>query len=185
MTRALVTFFMASLIVLGGCGGNSKNGEDEDTSIDTPSDSMDTGTDPVDDVEPGDTETDTAGDTVTDAPVDTTGDAPTSGLVGDPCTEDGDCEDTLGTEPFCLEDIPMGPGGTLEFPGGYCSATCTPDGGECGDGAICFGGGGPTSTRRCYKECTDDSDCRESEGYECHELWGGMGFVCWPVMTGP
>lgn len=180
------------LLVTGGCGGGGGGEDDEDTATDTVDDAVDTGTDPGDDTDiPPDSETDTSGDPVTDTgedseedvPEDTAGETPPSGIVGDPCGGDDDCTSTVGTDPYCLEEITTG-GGTLEFPNGYCTASCTRDGGECGSGAVCERMGGGGSPRRCFKECTDDADCRETEGYICNEFWSGNS-GCIPDFGGP
>ncbi len=168
---------LALLLALGGCGGKVKNDNDEDATTDAVDDSVDMGTDPGDDtVIPPDAEEDTTADPVADAEEDsvedTTADSPSSGIVGDPCGIDGDCTSTVGTDPFCLDEVTTGDG-TIEFPNGYCSASCTRDGDECGEGAVCERLGGYGSPRMCFKECTDDTDCRDSEGYVCNEFWSG------------
>lgn len=168
------------VFLLGGCGGGGGKDDDGDTGVDTEDDNVDTTTEPEDDPTP-DTEPDPTGDPVTDTAeeveedvveetaADAEEETPSSGVVGDPCTDADDCTSTLGIDPYCLEDVRIS-GGTVTLTGGYCTARCTDSGGECGTGAVCLRMGG---TRRCFKECTVDGDCRESEGYECWESWTG------------
>jgi hypothetical protein len=106
----------------------------------------------------------------------------THGDVGDPCTSRDDCTELPGEARFCAEEIPMGTGGTLTFPGGYCSMGCYGDDG-CGEGAWCLlnpmGGEG-----MCVKLCDEESDCRVSEGYTCMSLPGPTSTpeFCFPPM---
>lgn len=186
MTRD-TTITLAMLLVLG-CGGGSKTTEgDADTVVDTELDTTtDTGTDPADDPA-SDPVSDPSGDdavltdiSVTDAAGDVAGDVlpdgAVMGTVGDPCETDLQCMGVPGME-TCITVVPFGPGGYIEFPGGYCSADCVTDG-DCGEGALCVSTMGGMSA--CFLTCEDGSDCREDEGYECRARHSDPQTFCMP-----
>ncbi len=78
----------------------------------------------------------------------------------------------------CITDI----AGYFEFPGGYCTATCTSPA-ECGPDAECAD---LMFMSYCLKTCDDPSDCRTDEGYICGEIpiLGG-GPYCIPSVEIP
>ena len=98
------------------------------------------------------------------------------GGFGDPCTGVGDCGGVSSTSVECVEEITQGTA-TILFPGGYCTATCF-EAGDCGTGATCSGFA--PGELICLKECTDVSDCRETEGYECRDRLGSTETFCQP-----
>lgn len=163
---------LLAILVAAGCGGTVKarGDADEDAQPDTAEDV--TGDTPVDSA--SDAAPDGAEDPATDAPrpdaePDVEPDATGGGLVGDPCvdeTELTDCGGIPSSERFCLNEMRMGPGGALEFPGGYCSAPCE-DESDCGTGGLCIRIGYEDSY--CFRECTSTGDCRE--GYVCDHFW--------------
>ena len=68
--------------------------------------------------------------------------------IGQRCSSSDDC----GTPPYdCL---------ITNHPGGYCERTCAIDG-DCPPDSYCIG------AAHCRRKCTDDSTCREVEGYVC------------------
>jgi hypothetical protein len=101
-----------------------------------------------------------------------------TGATGEPCAAGGDCAG--GT---CLEMFAAGPI-TIEFPGGYCSATCTEGSDTCGEGAECVNA---ILAVTCLRTCTTDADCRADEGYMCQEVpslggGGAGGTYCLPML---
>jgi hypothetical protein len=159
---------MILAIQLGACGGSVKSGTPDGDTDAVEDGNVDMVTDPGDDPAP-DAAVDPTGDPTVDGVADTTPDAmPTDGGLGDPCTSSGDCRELPGESRFCATEIPMGPGGTVTFPGGYCSMGCNSLDG-CGEGGHCLmsptGGEG-----MCMKLCDDDTDCRVSEGYSCTSI---------------
>jgi hypothetical protein len=82
------------------------------------------------------------------------------GQVGDICAQDTDC--TSGTMAVCLT-----PGD--DFPGGYCTASCTAIGGQngCPDGYHCVVGilDGNQNQLTCMSVCQSPVDCRYD--YQC------------------
>jgi hypothetical protein len=82
--------------------------------------------------------------------------------IGSSCTADEECAPVGTTAPVCLTSA-----GTVELPGGYCSASCalfTTT--SCGRAASCVRVGDLRSGR-CLDRCTTDADCRTAEGYQC------------------
>ena len=167
---------------LVACGSTVKAGEPDGTTDAVEETNTDVATEPGDDPAPdgaddpgGDPATDPGGDPATDT-------GPARGDVGDPCTSRDDCTELPGEARFCATELPMGPGGTLTFPGGYCSMGCFGDDG-CGEGAWCL----PNpmgSEGMCVKLCDDESDCRVSEGYTCMSMPGPTPSptFCFPPM---
>lgn len=80
---------------------------------------------------------------------------------GDACTEFYDC----GESSTCWNDI--------ENPGGYCSAyNCTVGTNVGCNGGVCIDfTDGPATGTICVESCTVDADCREAEGYVCHDSY--------------
>ena len=76
--------------------------------------------------------------------------APGSGLVGDACDFDTDCESTL----YCAQTA-----GETSFPGGICTQICVILLDQCPEGGVC------TLDLVCAAECTSNADCRV--GYSC------------------
>jgi len=113
--------------------------------------------------------------------------------AGDACESDTDC---IGSMAVCQTElmIPAGPGGSIPFPDGYCTATCTattPDqcatGSECGlkklietlQPLLAVAGMGAQLDfldmvpAQCLDLCTSHGDCRE--GYSCMNLAEATG----------
>lgn len=167
MKRTLLTCLALILALgLGACsddnGGSEDIGQDETTTdlvqdevtSDVPEISPDLPTEPdvVEDPTPDPDALDTPAEEV----------PPGDGAVGDPCTSVADCGDYPATARQCMTDI----SGFIEFPGGYCTATCTSEA-ECGDGADCVS---IIIADFCLKLCDNSSDCRVAENYECAEI---------------
>lgn len=87
----------------------------------------------------------------------------TSGATGDPCAAPTDCTAIPASSKICLTNI----GSWFTFPGGYCSASCTAPA-ECGENGNCISI--PYLGSFCVRLCSDDADCRVSEGYGCSEI---------------
>lgn len=100
------------------------------------------------------------------------------GEIGDPCSAHGDCIPPAGLTAECMTVIGEG-FLQVEFPGGYCSADCTP--GEpdpCAPGGVCVD---LQIASKCLEPCQQNSDCRETEGYECDDPMNMAGqTVCVP-----
>lgn len=79
-----------------------------------------------------------------------------AGVYGAPCSSSMPCPGSLG----CVE--------TPQFPGGYCTATCTTD---CAGEADCVD---TTTPPLCLARCETAADCRE--GYQCWR--GNCGPMC-------
>ena len=183
MTRTLhVIALLAVPLILIGCGGGGGGNGDDDTTTDTVEDGVEDAIGEVSDDAVEETVDDPAEDLVPDVPAEVTEDAPedspTSGIVGDACTVADDCGGIPATNIRCLEILTGGPGTTITFPEGYCSAACTEDG-DCGGDATCerFG----PDLNLCLDACESDTDCRESDGYECRARMGGSDTFCLPV----
>lgn len=103
-----------------------------------------------------------------------------TGAIGDPCSSAGDCAAPSGLTADCLTLLLN----VFQFPGGYCTASCTPptdpsDPDPCGPGAICASLA--QQPGQCFKTCNDASECRENEGYDCTDPMGMVGQnVCAP-----
>lgn len=84
---------------------------------------------------------------------------------GDACTGFYDC----GPSSTCWRD--------MENPGGYCSAySCTPGTNAGCNGGVCIAfTDGPSTGNVCMDACSTNSDCREAEGYVCHDPDGDGG----------
>jgi hypothetical protein len=67
---------------------------------------------------------------------------------------------------FCITEASSG------IPGGYCTRTCTAQGNECGDHAVCFTG---QNGAFCLQTCGSDGDCR-MPGYICEPSFFGQTF---------
>lgn len=190
MTRLLQQAALIALpVLLVACGGGGGGSGDPDGTDDPVEDTVEDGTgdpaddpveDPVEDA-PDDPVPDAEEDAGEDVAEDTPDDAPSSGIVGDACTGADDCGGIPATDITCIEDLTIAGGYTITFPGGYCSAECTEDG-DCGGDATCerFG----TDISYCLDGCTETSDCRESEGYECRARMGDTDTFCLPPRTG-
>lgn len=169
---AMLALLLGGALVLAGCGGN--NGGDEDTQEDT---TPDLTTDLSSDGIP-DPSTEPPEEAIDDTPAEGWGDA----RVGEACEAATDCGGVPSPAPNCMTDIM----GYVEFPGGYCSADCTSDDecGETGEGT-CINAYIMTL---CLKNCTESSECRTSEGYDCGELpsmLGIEGMFCLPAFEMP
>ncbi len=77
--------------------------------------------------------------------------------IGTRCSSDDNC----GTTPYVCT--------VASHPGGYCARSCTTDG-DCPIDAIC-------AALSCRRKCTDDTTCRQSEGYVCR-LTGATSPYC-------
>lgn len=175
--------------VASGCGGtmNVKGDRDAeedatpDPVLDLVTDAEDAAPDPGEDGAPVDAIPDPAEDAPPEAAPDTapdpvpdpTGDTgPGTGLAGDPCTSGSDCMGIPSDTRFCMDYM----WGFIPFPGGYCSAWCGSSS-DCGTGAGCVVG-------QCFKRCTDDSECRTSEGYTCRVIpYVTTDTYCLPPMS--
>ena len=81
--------------------------------------------------------------------------------IGTRCAADSDC----GTPPYIC---------TLgKYTGGYCSAACNTDG-DCPLDSIC-------AALTCRRKCTDDTTCRNAEGYVCRLTGATAPFCDLPV----
>jgi len=106
--------------------------------------------------------------------------------IGDPCTSDADC--TEPPDAVCFTTVGGGPAPTIDFPNGYCSKACDPEGDateQCGTEAGCAsssmsGGGGGVSFQFCASMCMTDADCRAAEGYRCNVILAGLPGWCAP-----
>lgn len=100
----------------------------------------------------------------------------------------GRCQVVVGRK--CKNGSDCGPGGIcriqsvspFEFPNGYCTATCTPGGGECPAGSSCFETYGKltSASHNCIKDCATPADCRAVEGYSCLPVNNGK-LGCFPA----
>jgi len=86
-----------------------------------------------------------------------------TGIVGDPCHSVDECLGVPGETRECVTGFESY---NMEFPGGYCSASCTSSA-ECGDGADCID---LVFVQYCFKLCTHSSQCRAAEGYLCSTI---------------
>jgi hypothetical protein len=175
MTRVngLLALVLGATLVLAGCGGDNGN-DDEDTGVDI---TVDLTTDLSSDGIP-DPSTEPPEEVIEDARPEGMGD----GRVGEACEANTDCGGIPSSAPNCMTDIM----GYVEFPGGYCSADCTSDS-DCGDTdeGTCINAYIMTL---CLKNCTESSQCRTDEDYECGELpsiLGIEGTFCLPAFEMP
>ena len=72
---------------------------------------------------------------------------------------------------------------TITFPGGFCSKACDTQSSDndCGDVAACAsvgvsGGQGSVTLTMCTPPCSQDSECRQAEGYRCQIILPPYGF---------
>jgi hypothetical protein len=151
---ALVSFAMCA-----GCGDNLTPG----------------GVDGVHDAPTGDASATDDGGDPSDAAIDAP-DIDAAAIVdGIACGDSTDC--AAGSE--CLDD-------PLEHPGGECQVVdCT-----VGNDATCAAGGdghcvdlaaitsGVATGTGCVDACTDDGECRQAEGYVCHDGGPNVGHYC-------
>ncbi|MFK7990190.1 MAG: hypothetical protein AB8I08_29490 [Sandaracinaceae bacterium] len=184
MTRGLL-LVPAALLMLAGCTDSFS--ADDDAGIILRLDGSTTGTDAgpptpmVDSGPPPPPPVDSGTPPGSDASIPTV-----PGNVGAGCTEDTEC--TGLTNGVCQTTVGGGGLGGFTFPGGYCSAECTPGGSECGEGGECFSVGfGGFGFSLCAKRCNRDSDCRQDEGYTCTmpPFIGGGPFCLPPTPGGP
>ncbi len=199
----LVSGSLALVLSLGACGGSSHTVPEGDgggpdaaaPSTDGGSGRTDAGLTPYDSGGLGDAGTSV--DSGTTTPVDSGtitppldgGPMPTiPGSVGAACAADSDCD--MLTAPTCMTTLGGAGGFSAEFPGGYCTQTCTPSFGGapdgCPAGSACFGGGfGGFGAAFCGKTCSSDADCRVAESYSCTAPPFGAGpSVCAPPLGG-
>jgi len=173
----ILALFLTGVLVLAQCS-KDEDGEEDDTTtdLDVTPDISDTVSDLTDTIP--DPTTEPPPDVVTDdaAP---DGDCTAMGTTGEACAADGDCCGVpVGGE--CVTSLVSG---YITFPGGYCSSTTCESNEDCGAGAECVDAYIMTV---CLLTCTDSSDCRESEEYECAELpIIGGGPYCLPVFEMP
>jgi hypothetical protein len=105
-----------------------------------------------------------------------------NGNAGEACSDPSQCTGiTVGTAE-CLTSLVV-----LNFPGGYCTGSgCTVGSGCDAAGGVCadlFG-----YAQYCLKACTNVSECRAGEGYDCAVLPGGAAgdpTYCMPPMGAP
>ncbi|MFH1437258.1 MAG: hypothetical protein ABIJ56_16235 [Pseudomonadota bacterium] len=182
------TAFIILLVAVFGLWGCGESTAPEDTAGDdsASSDLQDDGQDLEGDqveITPVEEAVEVVEDTI-DVPAEAPVDAPTEewvpgeGVVGDSCDSADDCQGFPAVAKECLTDI----AGYFEFPGGYCTATCT-SAGECGPDAECAD---LMFMSYCLKTCDDPSDCRAGEGYICDmiPILGG-GPYCIPSVEIP
>ncbi len=104
-----------------------------------------------------------------------------NGKIGDPCTAPSDCEAPTNLQAKCLTDLM----GMVQLPGGYCTASCTPPGQNepdpCAPDGVCYG---VQFMGYCLKPCTDDTDCRQDEGYVCTDPMSAGQTVCATELSG-
>jgi len=113
-----------------------------------------------------------------DAATSTSATEPATAKVGDACTglSDTECRADLEVGGWtCLtdeliEDLAEGEF-SAEIPAGYCTRLICLGDGKCGPGAFCadleqYLG---MSFSVCLKSCDTNADCREDEGYLCHD----------------
>jgi len=84
------------------------------------------------------------------------------GNIGNACQVDGDCKGY--PDPFCEQKA----AGVVPCPNGYCSAHCTTPHTWCAPGILCVGVEGIYTG--CLEVCTDNKQCRTSEGYICRDM---------------
>lgn len=90
--------------------------------------------------------------------------------VGDPCAVQSMC----GPIGFCIDQ-------SQGFPDGYCSQSCSPQGGQpCPTGSVCRGFGGGNNI--CLDACASNAECRM--GYLCVQVGLDPQRVCWPAGGG-
>ena len=95
-----------------------------------------------------------------------------TGKIGDPCTSPDDCQAPAGLQAECLTNLLN----MIELPGGYCTASCTPgDPDPCAPDGVCYG---MQMMAYCLKPCTDNSECRQDEGYVCTDPLSAGQTVC-------
>ena len=85
---------------------------------------------------------------------------------GSACESDEDCKDYPADNKRCISNVL----GIINTPGSYCTACCDYeeiDG--CAPGIDCVGANGVYLV--CLAHCESDDQCRESEGYECREIY--------------
>lgn len=155
---------LPALVLAIGCGSSIKVDGERDSS-DDPGHELTVDMTPDPTLEPT---TDPPVDPTTEPPPPDTGPdtAPAEGLTGDPCSTAADCVGVPSEGRECVHEIPMGPGSSITFPNGYCTAYCS-SGTECGPGADCVDF---TYAGMCFKRCTSNDDCRVSEGYVCYSI---------------
>ncbi len=126
---------------------------------------------------PPDMPPDTHPDSPPDMPPDIPPDGPT-GIVGDACSSAAQCAAVPGSGRTCVTTL----FGMIEFPNGYCSATCTSSS-DCGASGSCVSLYGYGSY--CLRSCTTSSQCRTWDGYSCSTLPSTPGMYCLPPISGP
>lgn len=186
-TSSMTVGALALALAVAGCGGGESTGDDAGGGGDVDAGGGgDAGGGDVDAGGGGDVDAGGGGDVDASTPP-TDGGTPTRmGAVGSACAMDGDCTEPPGST--CQTMVGMG-GFSYEFPGGYCTHTCTAGSGssECGAGADCYSVGfGGFGSAFCAKTCTSNADCRESEGYTCQmpPFGGGTMRYCLPPTPG-
>jgi hypothetical protein len=105
-----------------------------------------------------------------------------NGVVGDPCTDTNQCGGVGGgLTAECITVLFT----ILTFPGGYCTAACTPGTPDpcAASGGVCYDPG--MGSGYCLKSCTDSSQCREAETYTCSNPLGGADLYCLPPIGMP
>jgi hypothetical protein len=103
--------------------------------------------------------------------------------TGAACTSAAQC---TGLNAQCLTQFTNVPVvGTLGFPGGYCSSDCGPAG-DCGADGYCLDGSAFGMPTLCTKKCTQASECRTGEGYQCTNIFGVFPqTMCFPSLQPP
>jgi hypothetical protein len=82
-----------------------------------------------------------------------------AGLVGAPCTTDGDCKEAGAS---CIL-----PNTNSTWPGGYCTVKGCPAT-ACSDASYCQEGQTALGNTTCFYKCESDANCRA--GYKCCEV---------------
>jgi hypothetical protein len=112
-------------------------------------------------------------------------DAGASELLGQGCDPDVEAACGVNGGSKCLTEL-MVLGNLVEFPGGYCSASCEAST-ECGAAGACPVGetkaelaSTPMASvfamlpSNCLETCESATDCRVSEGYDCKPMTAAM-----------
>jgi hypothetical protein len=164
---------LATILAVSACEFDEYRDPGDSSVSDSTVDSIGDFSDPPD-VPPDTYPPDMYPDTTSDTSPDTTA----GSIVGDPCTSVAQCMEVPGTGRLCLTTI----AGYMDFPGGYCSASCTSSA-DCGTNAACVDVMG--YGLYCLERCSSDFGCRYLEDYACETLSTAAGLYCVPDSSYP